>query len=70
MLSVSTAGGEDTFKRSILSITLNYIWLWGSTYEDPGSMKNPFIAITPCFIMTLAPLDRAEGYTDSILAEG
>ena len=34
-------------KRDILTMTLDYIWWWGSSSGDLGNMKQSFIAITP-----------------------
>ena len=34
-------------KRGVLSMTLNCIWWWGSSFEDLERVKYRFIAITP-----------------------
>ena len=33
-------------KRSVLGMTLNFIWWWGSNFQTPGNIKYPLIAIT------------------------
>ena len=34
-------------QRGVQSITLNRIWWWGTSFEDLGSVKYLFMAITP-----------------------